>query len=122
MTWRNFYGRKSGQQSSTRIRTIEFMAEGLHCLPTRSRTYDLENSSSILENMGDDRENCLAISGQAFPECDVDAPIRDLPRQDYSHARDAFNKAAKEAEETNRESEARVYQSMAVVCSFHPNF
>src|SRR5258706_9187236 len=72
--------------------------------------------------MGEERQNCLPLSGQSFPVCDMDAPIRDLPRQDYSHAWDAFNKAAKEAEDGGRESEARVYRSMAVVCSFHPNF
>jgi len=72
--------------------------------------------------MAEDQPNCLPISGHELPECDVDAPIRHLPRQDYSHAWDAYNKAAKAAEENDRESDARVYRSMAVVCSFHPNF
>jgi len=72
--------------------------------------------------MADDRPNCLPVSGQDFPECDVHAPIRDLPLQDYSHAWDAYNKAAKEAEENSRDSEAKLYKSLAIICSFYPDF
>jgi hypothetical protein len=72
--------------------------------------------------MSDEPVNWLPISAQVFPDCDVDAPIRDLRRQDYSHACDAFSKATKEAEQGGRESEAKLYKSLAIICSFYPNF
>lgn len=72
--------------------------------------------------MDEKTRSCLPLTGHSLPDCEIDAPIRDLPRKDYSHAQDAFKKAAKHAEEAGKQDESRVFESLAVVCSFHPTF
>ncbi len=72
--------------------------------------------------MDETSQNCLPLSGNSVPECDLDAPIRELSRKNFNHAQSAYNEAAKKADENGKDLESRAYRSLAIICSFYPRF
>ena len=72
--------------------------------------------------MDESSQNCLPLAGHPVPDCDLDAPIRELSRADFNHAQSSYNEAAKKADENGNELESHAYRSLAIICSFYPRF
>lgn len=82
----------------------------------------MEDPNPLPESAETVLKHALPITGTVLPGIEFESPLGEAKRACCSSYSDLFYKAAKLAESEGRTSEASLLRSLAIVCSFSPNY